>query len=179
MSAKNQSAYLNLTAEINSLELQRDQLIAEHGKIQAQITTLETVTIPGYQKAVIDWEAAGNSDIANKNAKIAQYSNGVATSKAARDALLPQLQALDFQLRAIKNELENKIAQRTAFVSKYDETIVNGGSTHEAEAAANGAADQEAADQKKGLFEKPLTWVIIGVVVIGIIAAAYFIKRKK
>lgn len=179
MSVKNQPTYIQLTTEIDSLELQRDQLISQSGSLQSQIDVLTNNTIPSWQASLISWQNAGNSDMANKNAKIARDTAGLAKAKADREALINQKTTLDFSIREVKNQIKSLTSQRNAFEQSYKNAIMEGKSADEAALIGNVSAESEAENQSISVWKKPMTWVIILLVAAAITTAVILIKKHK
>ena len=177
MSVKNQATYIQLSSDINDLELKRDQLIAQSGDMQAQIDQITKIDLPRYIELLKGWENAGNSDLRNKIAKIEFYRTAIPKLEADRDDLNKQKQAKDFEIRAVKNELTFLYAQREAFENAYRKAIIEGKSTDDASAIAE---SEKVNVEVNGIpfYKKPMAWVIAVIILAAIVGTIIYVKRK-
>lgn len=173
MTAETQPGYIMLTADINKRERELQKLTDQKAGLNTEISA-KNKKLKEYQVALADWQNAGDSDQANKNAKIKYYSLRIEDTKAEIAALDSTLKNLGYDIADLTDEIAILKAQRDAFVATFKEQILAGKSIEE----ANRAAENKADSTGKSLH---MNWKNIALIILAVLLAGlgiYFITKN-
>lgn len=159
MSAYNAAGYLSL---LGSRDVHEGKLL----KIQADLSEVRA-RLQSDQSALSSWQNAGNSDMANKLAQIAVWTNAVQQRQN-------EIAKLEADEKIEQNKVAFYEAQMQAFVTNYNEAIVNGKSPDQAASEAGSIATKHPDDLP--FYRK--TWGV-ALIVVAAIAATYFLLKKR